>query len=152
MIEIFIKNLTELSSHTTTIFALFAVVLFIFAFLHFRKVTLNTKMIVTISLMLALTILLNQFKLYHMPQGGSITLGGMLPLLFISFRYGPGVGFLAGFLYGMINLLQDPFISMTLLSSKANNLLNILSIQVTQSKKVLIYLSWVQFTPILKIR
>jgi thiamine transporter len=110
MIETFINNFAELSSHTTTIFALFAVILFIFAFLHFRKVILNTKMLVTISLMLALTILLNQFKLYHMPQGGSITLGSMLPLLFISFRYGPGVGFLAGFLYGIINLLQDPFI------------------------------------------
>ena len=45
-----------------------------------------------------------------MPQGGSITCGAMLPLLFIAYRYGPGIGCLTGFLYGLINILQDPFI------------------------------------------
>ena len=60
--------------------------------------------------MLALTILLHQLRLYHMPQGGSITCGAMIPLLLITYRYGCGVGCLTGFLYGMINLLQDPYV------------------------------------------
>ena len=67
-------------------------------------------MLVYTALMLALTIVLHQLRLYHMPQGGSITFGAMVPLLFIAYRYGSGVGCLAGFLYGMLNLLQDPFI------------------------------------------
>jgi len=49
-------------------------------------------------------------RIYHFPQGGSVTLGAMIPLLLISFRYGAGVGALAGFIFGLINLLQDPFI------------------------------------------
>ena len=60
--------------------------------------------------MLALSILLHQFRLYHLPQGGSVTLGSLIPLLFISFRYGAGIGAFAGFLSGLIMLLQDPFI------------------------------------------
>ena len=49
-------------------------------------------------------------RLYHFPQGGAVTLGGMIPLLLISFRYGAGVGALTGFVFGFMNLIQDPFI------------------------------------------
>jgi thiamine transporter len=78
--------------------------------MYIKKVKLNTRMIVHIGLMLALTVILHTFRLYHMPQGGSVTLGGMIPLLLIAFRYGPAVGYLSGFSYGLINLIQDPFI------------------------------------------
>ncbi|WP_425057711.1 energy-coupled thiamine transporter ThiT [Sporomusa carbonis] len=37
------------------------------------------------------------FRLYHLPQGGSITLGSMLPILFMATYYGPEVGYLIGF-------------------------------------------------------
>ena len=67
-------------------------------------------MLINVALMLALTIVLHQLRIFHMPQGGSITLGAMVPLLFLTYRYGAGIGCLAGFLYGMINLMQDAFI------------------------------------------
>ena len=60
--------------------------------------------------MLALSIILHQLRLYHFPQGGAVTLGGLIPLLLISFRYGAGVGILAGFVFGLITIIQDPFI------------------------------------------
>ena len=34
----------------------------------------------------------------------------MIPILLIAFMYGPEVGFLTGFLYGMITLILDPYI------------------------------------------
>ena len=94
----------------TSIFALAALVALIFAFVYIKKIKLNTRMITHIGLMLALTVILHNLRLYHMPQGGSITLGGMIPLLLIAFRYGPVVGYLAGFIYGLMNLIQDPYI------------------------------------------
>jgi len=94
----------------SSIFALVALVILILAFVYIKSIKLNTSMIAHIGLMLALTVILHTFRLYHMPQGGSVTLGGMIPLLLIAFRYGPVVGYLAGFVYGMINLIQDPYI------------------------------------------
>ncbi|MBO4401479.1 MAG: energy-coupled thiamine transporter ThiT [Selenomonadaceae bacterium] len=60
--------------------------------------------------MVALAFLLSQIQLYHFPQGGLVTLGSMVPLLLVSFRYGAKAGALAGFLYGLLQIIQDPFI------------------------------------------
>lgn len=78
--------------------------------LYIRKIKLSIRMLVYVALMLALTIILQQLSIFHLPQGGNITLGSMVPLLLIAWRFGPGVGAMAGFLYGLINILQDPFI------------------------------------------
>ena len=77
--------------------------------LYTRHIRLTTRTIIDIALMLALTIVLHQIRIF-MPQGGSVTLGAMVPLLLLSYRYGPGIGALAGFLYGLINIIQAPFI------------------------------------------
>ena len=105
-----IKSGTELLAQPTSLFTLLAVFLFILGYLQMRRIRFSTSMIINIALMLALTIVLHQLRLFHMPQGGSVTLGAMVPLLFLTYRYGAGIGCLAGFLYGMINLMQDAFI------------------------------------------
>ncbi len=105
-----LKNLSTILESPSSSFALLGIFLLIIFALYLRRIKLTTPMLINISLMLALAILLNQFRLYHLPQGGSVTLGSMLPLLIISFRYGAGVGALAGFLFGLIQILQDPFI------------------------------------------
>lgn len=110
MLDKLLQSSNELLSHPASLFALLAVLLLVLLFLYTRHIKFTTSMIVYIALMLALTILLHQLRFYHMPQGGSITCGAMLPLLFISYRYGSGIGALTGFLYGLINMLQDPFI------------------------------------------
>ena len=78
--------------------------------LYMRKVKVTTQMLVYIALMLALTILLHQLMLFHFPQGGAVTIGSMIPLMLISHRFGSAAGAMAGFLYGFIELLLDPFI------------------------------------------
>ncbi|MBB5337528.1 energy-coupled thiamine transporter ThiT [Pectinatus brassicae] len=106
----FEKQLSLLLAAPTTIFTLIALIAIILAFIRIKKITITTSTIIHVALMVALTVILHMFRLYHMPQGGSVTFGGMVPLLFIAFRYGPAVGYLAGFVYGLINLIQDPFI------------------------------------------
>ena len=108
--DTFIKSASELLAQPTSLFALLAVLIFILGYLQMRRIHFTTSMLINVALMLALTIVLHQLRIFHMPQGGSVTLGAMVPLLFLTYRYGAGIGCLAGFLYGMINLMQDAFI------------------------------------------
>ena len=71
---------------------------------------MSTSKLIKISLMVALAFLLSQLQLYHFPQGGAVTLGAMVPLLLVSFRYGAKSGALAGFLFGLLQIIQDPFL------------------------------------------
>lgn len=105
-----LKNAAELMSSPVSLAALLAMILFLAFIVYFRKTVITTKTLAAIGMALALTVILHAVRLYHLPQGGSITLGSMLPLLLISFRYGPLMGYLGGVVYGFINLLQDPYV------------------------------------------
>lgn len=105
-----LENLSTILESPSSSFALLGIFLLIIFGFYLRKIKLTTPMLINISLMVALAILLSNFRLYHFPQGGNVTLGAMIPLLIISFRYGAGVGALAGFLFGLIQIIQDPFI------------------------------------------
>jgi thiamine transporter len=50
---------------------------------------------------IALASVLHLLKLWEMPQGGSVTLGTMVPLFIVALRRGPRVGILTGALYGI---------------------------------------------------
>lgn len=102
--------MNELLIHPEAAWALIGVLTLILGGLYLRHVHLSTRTLVNMSLMMAITVVLHQIKLFHMPQGGSVTAGSMVPLLLIAYRYGPGIGALTGFLYGMIDLLLNPFI------------------------------------------
>ena len=104
------QNLETVLSHPVSVALLAVVLLALLVHLYRRSVRLSTHVVVTVGLMFAMAAVLHQFRLYHMPQGGSVTLGAMLPLLLISYRYGMGMGALAGFLYGIFNMIQDPYL------------------------------------------
>lgn len=104
------KSLSEIFAHPTSIAALAAVIIFIVVLVKIRKIKLTTRDITYIGVALALATVLKIFRIYHFPQGGSITIGSMVPILLMSFFYGPEVGFLTGFLYGIISLILDPYI------------------------------------------
>ncbi len=105
-----LENILTLLQNPTSIFALLGVLILIAAGIQARKIKVTTKILVNVSIMLALATVLHFLRLYHFPQGGSVTLGAMIPLLMISFRYGAGIGTLAGFTFGLLKILQDPFI------------------------------------------
>lgn len=104
------KNILEVFSNPTTIAALLGVILLIFVLIRVRKVKFTTKIITQIGIALALSTVLSFLKIYQLPQGGSVTLGAMVPILLIALFYGPEMGFLTGFLYGLISLMIDPYI------------------------------------------
>lgn len=106
----FSKNIGEILKHPTSLAALLAVIILIIAAIKVKKVKLDTHMIAQIGIALALATVLKVFRIYHFPQGGSVTLGSMIPILLMALFYGPEVGFLTGFLYGIITLIMDPYI------------------------------------------
>lgn len=110
IIPSFFKNATEISHHPTSVITLIGVLLLVLGFIKIRKVKLNTKMITQIGIALALSAVLQIFRIYHFPQGGGVTFGSLVPILLIALVYGPEVGILAGFLHGMLTLIIDPYI------------------------------------------
>jgi thiamine transporter len=59
--------------------------------------------------MIGLATLLSFWKVYEMPQGGSVTAGSMIPIIVIALRHGPGLGLLAGGAYGVVQYLAGPY-------------------------------------------
>lgn len=102
--------LTQLMKVPSAALCLFALFFLLVALLKIKQVRLSVSMAVSSGLMLAMAVILTAFPFYRMPNGGSVTLGGMLPLFFISFAYGPEVGMLAGFAYSLMNLVMAPYI------------------------------------------
>lgn len=104
------NNIELLTQNLPSVLALIGTLILIMFLLYTKKIKFTTKMLINISLMLAMSVVLHYIKIYHFPQGGSVTPGAMIPLILISLRYGAGVGALAGFIFGLLNILQDPFI------------------------------------------
>jgi len=58
----------------------------------------------------ALSGVLHLITLYQFPQGGRITAAAMVPVLFVALRRGPKIGILAGIAFGLVVLIEEPFI------------------------------------------
>ena len=59
------------------------------------------------ALCIAIAFVLSYFKLFSMPQGGSITLASMLPIMMFGYIYGIKKGLLVGLAYGILQMFQD---------------------------------------------
>ncbi len=60
--------------------------------------------------MIALSSVLHIIRIYTLPEGGSVTLGSMIPILLLSLRRGLKVGATAGAVLGLVVLYEEPFI------------------------------------------
>ena len=62
------------------------------------------RILMEISILGALSFVLDQLTIFTMPQGGSITLS-MLPIIIIAYRWGLKSGLLTGFISGLLQLI-----------------------------------------------
>ena len=88
---------------------LLAVALF-FAGKHSVKNKLSTKQLAFCAMALALGYVASYLRLYELPFGGSVTAFSMLFIVLVGYWYGPSTGILIGFVYGIMQFLQGPYI------------------------------------------
>jgi thiamine transporter len=75
-----------------------------------KKMNRNkTKLITFSGLALGLAYTISFFPLYRWPQGGSVTMASMLPVMLVGICYGLRPGLLAGFAYSLLQFIQDPW-------------------------------------------
>jgi len=70
--------------------------------------THRVRLLAELAVAVALSAVLGLVKVYRLPQGGSITAGSMVPILFVALRWGAGPGILAGVATGLVNYLIEP--------------------------------------------
>ena len=69
----------------------------------------NPKVLAEMAIFVSLATVLSLIIIYPLPQGGSITLASMVPILWLSLRRGTLVGVTAGVLYGIIQFMILPY-------------------------------------------
>ncbi len=72
-----------------------------------KKSAWTIRELSTAAMCLALAFLLSFIKVWHMPQGGSITPASMLPIMLFAYVYGTPKGLIVGLAYGILQCLQD---------------------------------------------
>ena len=71
---------------------------------------IQTKIIAEIVVVVALSYALNLVVLFRMPQGGSVTVVSMVPILWLALRRGTKIGVLAGVIFGLVDMMPQPFV------------------------------------------
>lgn len=105
------ENFKTLFNSPLTLITLIGCAILLIAFIKFKSLKFDSKLVARIGLAIALAFILDMLKVYTLPNGGgSISLGSMIPILLISFIYGPSIGLFTGFLFGVLKLIIDPYI------------------------------------------
>lgn len=70
----------------------------------------QTKILTEVVAAVALSGVLHMITLYQLPEGGRITAAAMVPVLFVAVRRGPRIGIIAGIAYGLVVLVEEPYV------------------------------------------
>ncbi len=70
----------------------------------------DTRALAYAGVTIALSFALSYIRLFKLPQGGSVTLASLLPIMLYSYIFGTKKGVMVGFIYGVMQALQDPWI------------------------------------------
>ena len=71
-----------------------------------NKQHLRVRALTEGAMMVAAAQVLSYLKIYEMPNGGSVTLA-MMPILLFAVRWGLGKGLMAGFTFGLLQMIFD---------------------------------------------
>ena len=70
----------------------------------------TARMLANAALCLALAFVLSYIKLFDLPQGGAVTAASLLPIVAFAYSYGLAPGLVVGVAYGLLQMIQDPWI------------------------------------------
>jgi len=70
----------------------------------------SAKIIAEIVVFVALASGLSFVKIFSLPQGGSVTAGSMVPIIWLALRRGAKIGLFSAAVYGCVQLVIEPFV------------------------------------------
>ncbi|MBR2969402.1 MAG: energy-coupled thiamine transporter ThiT [Clostridia bacterium] len=70
----------------------------------------DTRSISYAAVCIAMSFALSYLRIVKMPQGGSITIASLLPVMVYSCMFGARKGIFVGMIYGLLQAVQDPYI------------------------------------------
>ena len=70
-----------------------------------RKPVLTILILAECAMMIAMSTVLSMFKLFTLPQGGSVTIASMVPLVMVSYRHGLKWGIGTAFVHSLLQML-----------------------------------------------
>jgi thiamine transporter len=75
--------------------------------LNEKTTIFQTRILAEATIFIALTIVLKDVlpPIYELPQGGSVTVAGLVPLIWFALRRGIKYGVFAGFVYGLLHAI-----------------------------------------------
>jgi thiamine transporter len=71
---------------------------------------LKSQEIAEMGIAIALAFVLSTIKVYHLPSGGSVTAGSMVPILIFALRRGTRLGLATAVLYGLVQIIEGAYI------------------------------------------
>ena len=75
-----------------------------------RSTKMTAKQLTTCALCISLAFVASYIKIYEMPFGGTVTLCSMLFIVLAGYWYGLGTGLCVGFVYGILQFIQEPYV------------------------------------------
>ena len=105
-----IETFKSLHSNPIVGFVVLSLLIVLILIVKSRKIRFTHRLIAHMSMFIALAVVLNLIIIYKLPQGGSVTLASMVPLVILSYMYGTGVGMVSGFIFGIIDMMLGGYI------------------------------------------
>jgi thiamine transporter len=103
-----LENIKGILASWTTIATLFGVLILFCVFIKVKHIKFTSRLTAHIALAVSMSVILQFFKLFELPFGGSATLASMLPIILIALIYGPTIGIFTGFVYSILNFVIGP--------------------------------------------
>lgn len=75
-----------------------------------NKTAFDSRCIALAGITVALSYALSYIKMFSLPQGGSVTLASLLPIMLFAYVYGPKKGIFVGSIYGALQAMQNPWL------------------------------------------
>ena len=101
-------QLTDLGAFITLVIG--ATLFLVISGLLFKRSNISTRVLTYAGLSMAIAFALSYFRLWQMPMGGSVTPLSMFFVSFIGFLFGPAVGIVSGFSFGLLRFAQGPMV------------------------------------------
>ena len=101
------KDVSQAGLYISAI-ALVAILIFCAVVFSKRNGPFTTREMAYAAISLALAFALSYVKFFALPQGGSVTLASMLPIMLFSYMFGIRKGIIVGAIYGVLQAIQEP--------------------------------------------